>query len=182
MENQPKNMVGMTIYKYLNKMHRLKLLWLILFLPIFNLCTNYSVNKTKTVPPILVSITSIQGLTSSYEIKMRVINQEPFFAGYRLYIADNENTARNPSDLNSGIGCSSGPSIIPNLATEYVVDIGPNSTGLTGQAGTQLCTYEATLLPGQYIAMRTLLLSIQPSNQGGNRINPSLPSNTLIVP
>ncbi len=144
-------------------------------------CTNYSVSKSKTVPPILISITSISGVSGGYTIKMRVTNQEPFFAGYKLYFATDENSARNPADLNSGLSCTSGPAIIPNQPIEYVLEVATDVATLPAN-GNRLCTYQTTLTPGQYISVRTLLLSIQPSNQGGNRINPSLPSNTLIVP
>ena len=144
-------------------------------------CTNYSVTKSKTVPPILVSITAISGVTAGYTIKMRVTNQEPFFAGYKLYFAANENGARNPSDLNSGLSCTSGPAIIPNQPIEYVLEVATDVSTLPANSN-RLCTYQTTLTSGQYISVRTLLVSIQPSNQGGNRINPSLPSNTLIVP
>ncbi len=155
------------------------LVYLYLFLSLS--CTNYSVSKSKTVPPILVSIGSISGVTSGYQIKMRVTNQEPFFAGYKLYVGPNENAARNPSDLNSGFSCTSGPAIIPNQPIEYVLEIASDASTLPAN-GNRLCTYQTTLKSGEYIAVRTLLVSIQPSNQGGNRINPSLPSNTLIVP
>lgn len=144
-------------------------------------CTNYSVSKSKTVPPILVSIAAISGVTGGYQIKMRVTNQEPFFAGYRLYLGANDNAARNPADLNSGYGCASGPAIIPNQPIEYVLEVATDAATLPANSN-RLCSYSAPLTTGQYISVRTLLLSIQPSNQGGNRINPSLPSNTLIVP
>lgn len=145
-------------------------------------CTNYSVSKAKTVPPILVAIIPISGVTSGYQIKMRVTNQEPFFAGYKLYVGADENAARNPSDLvNSGNSCTGAPGIIPNQPIEYYLEVAPSVASLPA-TGNRLCTYQTTLNPGEYISVRTLLLSITPSNQGGNRINPSLPSNTLIVP
>jgi hypothetical protein len=156
--------------------------YLVQFLLILSFsCTNYSVSKSKIVPPILVSISSISGVAGGYQIKMRVTNQEPFFAGYRIYVGANDNAARNPSDLNSGYGCASGPSIIPNQPIEYVLEVATDAATLPSTSN-RLCSYSATLTTGQFISVRTLLVSIQPSNQGGNRINPSLPSNTLVVP
>ncbi|HMW05623.1 MAG TPA: hypothetical protein PK079_19370 [Leptospiraceae bacterium] len=149
-------------------------------------CTNYSVSKSKTVPPILVSIANIvdsnnNKITGAYRIKVRVTNQEPFLAGYKLYVGNTENAARNPADLNSGLSCTTGPSVIPNQPLEYILDVATDVTQLPS-ASNRICTYQTSLTSGQYISFRTLLLSIQPSNQGGNRINPSLPSNTLVVP
>ncbi|MBK6608051.1 MAG: hypothetical protein IPG24_21855 [Leptospiraceae bacterium] len=162
----------------------MKLLVLFLSLVLVLGCTNYSVSKSKTVPPILVSIAPISGVTGGYTIKMRITNQEPFLAGYKVYVGATENASRNPADLNSGFSCSSGPSIIPNQPIEYVLEVAADVTTLPAN-GLRLCTYQIAnpaLTAGQYISVRTLLLSIQPSNQGGNKINPSLPSNTLIVP
>lgn len=148
-------------------------------------CTNYSVNKSKSVPPILVSIGSIidssgSVISNAYSVKMRVTNQELFFAGYKLYIANSESAARNPADLTSGLNCTSGPALIPNQPIEYTLEIADDVTKLPSSS--RICTYQATLTSGQFISVRSLLLSIQPSNQGGNSINPSLPSNTLVVP
>ena len=162
----------------------MKLLVLFLNLILVLGCTNYSVSKSKTVPPILVSIAPISGVTGGYTIKMRITNQEPFLAGYKVYVGATENASRNPADLNSGLDCKSGPSIIPNQPIEYVLEVAADVTTLPANC-LRLCTYQIAnpaLTAGQYISVRTLLLSIQPSNQGGNKINPSLPSNTLIVP
>lgn len=153
---------------------------------IFGSCTNYSVSKSKTVPPILVAVNNILDsnsniISGAYRIRIRVTNQEPFLAGYKLYVGTSDNEARNPPDLTSGQDCTSGPSLIPNQPIEYVMDIAPNLS-LLPAASNRICSYQATLTSGKYIAFRTLLVSIQPSSQSGNRINPSLPSNTLIVP
>ncbi|MBK8394326.1 MAG: hypothetical protein IPL26_03650 [Leptospiraceae bacterium] len=161
----------------------MRVLYIILFI-LFG-CTNYSVSKTKIVPPILVSIGLIDDsngtvITNAYRITMRVTNQELFFAGYKLYVGKDENSARNPSDLNSGQNCTVGPSLIPNQPIEYTLEIADDINKLP--ASSKICSYQATLNSGEYISVRSLLLSIQPSNQGGNQINPSLPSNTLIVP
>ena len=159
----------------------MKLLVLLLNLILVLGCTNYSVSKSKTVPPILVSIAPISGVTGGYTIKMRITNQEPFLAGYKIYVGATENASRNPADLNLGLDCKRGISIIPNQPIEYVLEVAADEKTLPANS-LRLCTYEASLTTGQYISVRTLLLSIQPSNQGGNKINPSLPSNTLIVP
>ena len=97
----------------------MKLLVLFLSLILVLGCTNYSVSKSKTVPPILVSIAPISGVTGGYTIKMRITNQEPFLAGYKVYVGATENASRNPADLNSGFSCSSGPSIIPNQPIRF---------------------------------------------------------------
>lgn len=159
--------------------------YLILFLSFAFSCTNYTVNKSKSVPPVLVSIGSIVDssgavISNSYSVKMRVTNQELFFAGYKLYIAGTESAARNPADLTSGLNCTSGPFLIPNQPIEYTLEISDDVTKLPSSS--RICTYQTTLTSGQFISVRSLLLSIQPSNQGGNSINPSLPSNTLVVP
>ena len=80
--------------------------YLVFYLIFTFACTNYSVNKSKSVPPILVSIGSIidsdgNVISNAYSVKMRVTNQELFFAGYKLYVANSESAARNPSDLTS---------------------------------------------------------------------------------
>ncbi len=151
--------------------------FIFLFLLVFN-CTNYSKSKTRIVAPILVSATSSSG---DYNVKVRVTNQEPLLAGYKLYIGNNETEARTPPDLTAGVDCSN-IVVLPNFPLEYSFDIKTNSStsAVTANAICIFRTNNAT--KGKYIAIRSLVLSITPSNQTNNRINPSLPSNSLILP
>ena len=151
----------------------------IFILILFTNCTNYSVSKNRIVAPILISITKV---TNGHNVKVRVTNQEPFLAGYKLYTAPNESTARNPADLTAGTDCSSALTILPNQPLEYSFDVTATPSTISPSGTNRLCIFNINLTSGNYIAIRGLLLSIQPSNQTGNRVNPSLPSNSLLVP
>lgn len=138
-------------------------------------CTNYSVTKNKTIPPILIAIKSSG---NGHLVSIRANNPEAFFVGYRLYIGNSEKEARNPSDLNTGIDCASGLTAIPNQPAEYYLDIAQDTTNSTSNP---ICRFSFKASSGQYIAVRGLLLSIQPSSQT-DRVSYSQPSNALIVP
>lgn len=150
---------------------------------LFLSCTNYSVTKTHSTPPILVSISAIP---TGYQIVMRTTNQEPFLLGYKLYVGATVNDARNPADLSTGLDCSGGIKLFPNQPIEYSAEVSSNTGGLAapnaGENGNRICKFQTSLTSGKYVAMRTILISIQPSNQGGNSFNYSLPSNALVVP
>jgi hypothetical protein len=146
---------------------------------LFTHCTNYSVSKNRIVAPILVSITKV---TNGHNIKVRVTNQEPFLAGYKLYTSTSESSVRNPADLTAGTDCSSALTILPNQPLEYSFDVTATPGTISPSGINRLCTFNINLTSGQFIAVRGLLVSIQPSNQTGNRVNPSLPSNSLVVP
>lgn len=157
-------------------------MYLMYFFPILFFifsCTNYSTSKTKIVAPILISANNN---VTDYGIKLRVTNQEPLLAGYNLYIGSTESEARNPADLTSGINCPT-PSILPNTPTEFAFAIRTTTSVTAPVVSPLLCTFTTDLaVKGKFISVRTLLLSIQPGSQSRNRLNPSLPSNTLILP
>jgi hypothetical protein len=156
--------------------------YLLVILFILNLisCTNYTVSRTQTIPPILISISNREG--GGHLLVFRGANPEIFFTGYKLYVGSNTNEVRNPSNLSSGIDCEN-RTIIPNLPLEYSIEINPNSTTLsqvnTGENGNRVCRFPSTLNSGQVISVRSLLLSIQP---GAQSFQYSTPSNSLVVP
>lgn len=155
-------------------------LLIIVFFALFNFsCTNYSVSRVQTIPPILISLATLS--TGGHLLIYRGTNPEIFFAGYKLYIGNTPNEARNPDVLSSGLDCIN-RSLLPNLPIEYSIEIF-TSSGLTqvatGENANRVCKFSTNLVSGKYIALRTLLLSFQPGNQG---LTYSSPSNALIVP
>lgn len=140
-------------------------------------CSNYTATKYNTVPPLLVSIAANSDI-AGYSITVRANNPEIFFVGYRLYVGNSDGEARNPADLTSGYNCASGLAIIPNQPIEYTLDIDPDTAATRGGVA---CTFAANVTTGQYISIRGLLLSIQPT-QTNNSFSLSLPSNSLIIP
>ncbi len=152
-----------------------KLFFSFLFLALpFAYCSNFTSTKQNTVPPLLVSITKT---TSGYTMTVRANNPEFFFLGYRLFIGKSESEARNPASLANGTDCASGLSSLPVFSQEYTFYITPDPNSKQNA----LCTFIANIQPGDYISVRSLLLAIQP-NQNVDRVAPSGPSNTLIVP
>ncbi|MCB1142892.1 MAG: hypothetical protein H7A24_15315 [Leptospiraceae bacterium] len=154
----------------------------ILFIFVFLVinCTNYSVSKTQTVPPILISLSARTG--GGHLLVFRGTNPEFFFVGYKLYVSNSVNSARNPSSLTGGVDCEN-RGIIPNLPLEYSIEIYADSVGLspvnTGENGNRICKFPVNLSSGSVIAVRSLLLSIQPGSQVYQF---STPSNALVVP
>ncbi|MEM7179460.1 MAG: hypothetical protein AAF518_00995 [Spirochaetota bacterium] len=140
-------------------------------------CSNFTSEQFNTVPPLLISITANSDI-NGYSVTVRANNPETFFVGYRLYIGNSDSEARNPADLNTGTDCLGGLAIIPNQPIEYTLDIDPDAAGSRGGVA---CTFATTVSSGQYISVRGLLLSIQPS-QTNNTVSISLPSNSLIIP
>ena len=142
-------------------------------------CTNYTVSRIQTIPPILISLTSLQ--SGGYLLVYRGTNPEIFFAGYKLYTGVGPSEARNPNDLFSGIDCSS-RALLPNLPIEYSIEI-HSSPGLSavgaGENANRVCKFQTSLTPGTYISVRTLLLSFQVGSQA---FQFSAPSNALLVP
>jgi len=156
-------------------------------------CTNYTVSKQTTVPPILVSvaqpnsstISSVTTIPTGYLVVFKAGNPEIFFADYRLYVGNTEYEARNPADLNKGTGCSGGPQLTPNQPIEYSAEISSASGGLapvnTGENANRICKFQVSVTSGQYIAIRSVLRSISPI-QAMNTLNISASSNALIIP
>ena len=184
-------MVGKSIFQKVNKLIILKSMRLKSFKSIYYFlnillingilisCTNYSVSRVQTVPPILISLATLS--TGGHLLVYRGTNPEIFFAGYKLYIGSTANEARNPLVLSSGIDCIN-RSLLPNLPIEYSIEI-YTSAGLTqvatGENANRVCKFSTSLVSGNYISLRTLLLSFQPGSQG---LQYSSPSNALIVP
>jgi len=114
-------------------------------------CTNYSVSRVQTVPPILISLATLS--TGGHLLVYRGTNPEIFFAGYKLYIGSTANEARNPEVLSSGIDCIN-RSLLPNLPIEYSIEI-YTSVGLTqvatGENASRVCKFSTSLVSGKYI-------------------------------
>ena len=171
-----KNMDGMSISSRVSKFLKICLVLSALF-PLR--CTNYTVSRIQTIPPILLSLT--QATTGGYILVYRGTNPEIFFAGYKLYIGASANEARNPTSLFSGIDCTS-RALLPNLPIEYSIEINQTSglsTVNAGENANRVCKFQTSLTPGTYISLRTLLLSFQVGSQG---FQYSAPSNALVVP
>ncbi|NBU99191.1 MAG: hypothetical protein EBS19_13435 [Spirochaetia bacterium] len=183
-------MVGKNIFQKANKLtikvymgfHNLKIFntFIIILISVFlNSCMNYSVSRVQTVPPILISLATLS--TGGHLLVYRGTNPEIFFAGYKLYVGNTANEARNPTILSSGLDCTN-RSLLPNLPIEYSIEI-YSSSGLTqvatGENANRVCKFSTILESGKYISLRTLLLSFQPGYQG---LQYSSPSNALIVP
>lgn len=163
-----------------------KLILLSVAFSIFQFCTNYSTSKQRTVPPILISVSNLTGISaipSGYLITMRAGNPEIFFLGYRLYVGNTESASRNPADLNQGFDCDGGIKIIPNQPLEYSAEVSPKTDGLSavnpGENANRICKFTTTVTTGQYLTLRSLLRS---QTTTGTSINISAPSNSLIVP
>ncbi|MCB1190543.1 MAG: hypothetical protein H7A23_14335 [Leptospiraceae bacterium] len=159
--------------------YRLISIFLLICLPFQ--CTNYSSKRLNTVPPILISITKI---SIGHKITIRAGNPEVLFIGYKLYKGTTSNEARNAADLTSGQDCEGGLKLPPNQPLEYVAIVGQELEKLDGNDVTGqnvVCYYRISLQSNEYIAMRSVLLSIQLINTS-NAISVSAPSNALIVP
>lgn len=146
---------------------------------IFFNCTNYSVTKTLPNPPVLISLAKLS--TGGHLLVYRGNTSDIFFAGYKLYTGSSATAARNPSSLTAGLDCSN-RSLLPNLPIEYSIEI-YTSEGLSGVVegdnGSRVCKFKTLLTAGDYISVRTLLLSFQIGSQG---FQFSAPSNALVVP
>ncbi len=142
-------------------------------------CTNYSVTKNLPNPPVLVSLAKLK--TGGHLLVYRGNTSDIFFAGYKLYTGSSATAARNPSSLTAGLDCTN-RSLIPNLPIEYSIEIF-SSEGLSGVVegdnSSRVCKFKTLLTSGEYISIRTLLLSFQVGSQG---FQFSAPSNALVVP
>ncbi|MBE7411650.1 MAG: hypothetical protein L6Q54_03290 [Leptospiraceae bacterium] len=156
-------------------------------------CTNYTVSKQSTVPPILVSVahqntsslSTVTVIPSGYLLVFKAGNPEIFFADYKLFVGNTENEARNPPDINKGTGCTGGPQLTPNQPIEYSAEISSQPGGLApvnpGENTNRICKFQVTVSSGQYIAIRSALRSVSPI-QTSNTLNISASSNALIIP
>jgi len=142
-------------------------------------CTNYSVTKTLPNPPVLISLAKLN--TGGHLLVYRGNTSDIFFAGYKLYTGSSATAARNPSSLTTGLDCTN-RALLPNLPIEYSIEIF-TSEGLSGVVegdnGNRVCKFKTLLTSGDYISVRTLLLSFQIGSQG---FQFSSPSNALVVP
>ena len=157
---------------------------LIRFVLIFNIllfastCTNYSASRSRTAPPIIISVAST--VTGIYTLQVRAQNPELLFSGYRLYPAATENESRNPPDINIGFDCLRGAAqpTIPNIPVEFIFEIHPDG----GAAGPGVaCRFPASLSPGTFITIRSLLFGINLTSSNGS-FSISGPSNTFVLP
>lgn len=156
----------------------------ILSIFLFQACTkNYSTNRIITTPPILIGITPI---ATGYELRLRAGNPEAFFGGYTLYTASTEFDSRNPSDFSVGKGCQLPLNLLPNQPVEYSIEIstnsGPLATPADGENQRRVCKIVATLNSGEYLTLRSSVISLD-LNAGTKDIYVfSMPSNTIQVP
>lgn len=153
--------------------------FLLTILFIFISCTNYSVTKNQANPPVLISLAKLSA--GGHLLVYRGNTADIFFAGYKLYTGNTSSAARNPASLSAGLDCIN-RSILPNLPIEYSIEIS-TSVGLssveTGTNANRVCKFSTALTAGEYISVRSLLLSFQVGSQG---FLYSPPSNSLIVP
>lgn len=146
-------------------------------------CTNYSVSRTVSVPPVLISVTKI---ASGHQILMRAANPEIFFLGYKLYVGTSENDARNPASYTAtGYSCDY-RTVIPNLPVEYSAEVSSNAGGLSsvaaGENANRVCKFAVSLNSAQYVSIRAITFSFQGGRAGVQTVSFSAPSNALIVP
>lgn len=168
----------MSTFKRANRLLHLNLFFTLLIF--FTNCTNYTVSRIQTVPPVLISLSSVSQ-TGGHLLVYRGTNPEIFFAGYKLYTGKTPGEARNPVSLFSGIDCTS-RALLPNLPIEYSIEISTTSglsTVNAGENANRVCKFQTSLSSGSYISLRTLLLTFQVGSQG---FQYSAPSNSLIVP
>lgn len=163
--------------------------WLILLLLLLGSllgCTSYTTSPQYASIPTLIKIDAI---ATGYELVYRAGNPEIFFKGYKLYIGNTESESHDPPDiLNSGYGCSVYSGQLANFGTEYSIEISTDTTNslaaaAAGENSNRYCKIEipTALQAGQYVTLRSLLLSIRAgTGTGGFSISP--PSNTLQVP
>ncbi|TGL65735.1 LIC11661 family lipoprotein [Leptospira sarikeiensis] len=147
-------------------------------------CYNYSSNRIFTTPPTLVGITSIG--TGVYELRLRAGNPEAFFNGYTLYTGSSADASRNPSDFSSGKGCQLPLNLLPNQPKEYSIEVNPTAGPLAvpgpGENTNRVCKIVATLNSGDFVTLRSSVISLD-LNSGTKDIYVfSMPSNTLQVP
>ncbi|MCG9875027.1 MAG: hypothetical protein MH321_09600 [Leptospiraceae bacterium] len=163
------------------KGHFLFLYRISLFLSFYVLltsCTNFSASRSRTAPPIIISISST--VTGIYTLQVRAQNPEILFSGYRLYAGGSVNESRNPPDVNIGFDCLRGAAqpIIPNQPIEYTFEIHPD--GGAASSGSA-CRFQASLSPGTFVTIRSLLFGINLTSSSGS-FSISGPSNTFVLP
>lgn len=145
-------------------------------------CTNYSADDPQVNPPIFLGLTSPQDTTVAIEaegtghiLRVRALNQELGFSGYRLYAAATDAAVRA---LGSETGTDCGPlSLSPISSVEYILEAKPGQTAVTaGASGNRLCAFNTTLTSGQFVLLRALIFKSPTS------VGVSHPSNSAQVP
>ena len=141
-------------------------------------CTNYSASKSKTAPPIIISIASSG--SGIYTMVVRAQNPEILFQGYRMYPSATIKDSRTPADLNVGFDCLRGTAlpILPNQPIDYNFEIHPS--GGAPSSGVA-CRFQASLSAGTYITLRSILFGINLTSSSGS-YSYSGPSNTVVLP
>ncbi len=145
-------------------------------------CTNYSAEDPVVNPPIFLGITSPQDSTLAIEaegtghiLRVRVLNQEVGFQGYRLYTAGTEAALRALATDN-GTDCS-GLATPPIAVAEYILEAKPGQTAVTpGATGNRLCAFNITLVSSNWVLLRSLIF------QSPVSVGTSEPSNAVVVP
>ena len=145
-------------------------------------CTNYSAENPTVNPPILLGLTSPQDTTLAIEkegtghiLRVRALNQEIGFSGYRLYAAATDAAVR-ALGVDSGTDC--GPlNLVPVSSIEYIIEAKPGQTTVTpGTTDSRLCAISTSLSSGQWILLRSLIFKSPTS------VGTSNPSNSAQVP
>ena len=141
-------------------------------------CTNHTSREQFSSPPTIVSITPI---ASGHQILIRAVNAELVFAGYTLFVGTSETDV---SAKASGTACSTAV-LLPNTPTEYSIEAssaaGPLSAAATGENANRVCKFPVALQSGQYVLIKSQILSIQPDT-GIIEYRYSPPSNIVSVP
>lgn len=145
-------------------------------------CTNYSAEEPIVNPPILLGLTSPTDTTlaiaaegTGHILRVRAINQEIGFAGYRLYQASTDAAVRALS-VDAGTDC--GPlAVSPVSSVEYIIEVKPGQSTVTpGLTDNRLCAMNTTLVSGNYVLLRSLIF------RSPVAVSTSIPSNSAVVP
>ncbi|TGK00592.1 hypothetical protein EHO59_11600 [Leptospira semungkisensis] len=146
-------------------------------------CNNYSSNRIITNPPTIIEVSPI---ATGYELRLRAGNPEAFFGGYTLYVGATSDASRNPSDFASGFPCQKPLALIPNQPIEYSIEVSPTAGPLAvpgaGENQKRVCKIVATLSSGQYITLRSSVISLDLNTATRDVYVFSMPSNTMKVP
>ncbi|MDZ4726606.1 MAG: hypothetical protein SH817_10640 [Leptospira sp.] len=151
------------------------------FIVFFLFCTNHSSSPSIQIPPLLV--TAVNNQNSTFTLTVRATNPELIFQGYRLFVGQTENDARNSGDLNAGTDCSMGAgtmTVLPVQPTVYTFLIDP-SESLPVLGSGIACKFRILVSSGSYISVRSLGLSIQTQNSSST-LRVSGPSNAILLP
>ncbi|MDF3818679.1 hypothetical protein P3G55_02135 [Leptospira sp. 96542] len=156
-------------------MNKTSICFLLVFFLHFG-CTNYTSTPSFQAPPTLISATNHGN--SNFTLSVRAQNPEIIFQGYRLFVGNSEEEARNPINVNLGAGdCALvlGAVVQP---IDYLFEIDPSENTANPAA---VCRFFATVSPGQFVSLRSLGLAINLQNNS-SQFRVSGPSNAIPLP